>query len=343
MIDYRQIDAINQSTLKKILISPKEYLKARDQMESSTGAHFVFGTIVDLMLTSDRAEFDEKFVVLPDSISVTDTVKTIVEGVYRDLKEQNVEITESDTLNNDKYRDLILRNCQYQNYQPNWKEDTRVNKIIELGSSYFQFLSEAKDRQVVSNEEYSKAVLCVTAMRQDPYTKEYCSSKKSSSLEIKDKLVVEFEYRDLQFKGELDRVIIDHEKKIITPIDFKTTSKSVLGFQYEFWKYRYDFQAAMYTLGLKSQDWLYRLVKEQGYVLDDFLYIVVEKELYNNPMCFRVTAEVYDIGLRGGIVYNSKYEGLDDAINRYKYAVEHDRWDYPMEYYNNGHIILKNQ
>ena len=344
MIEYREIVALNQSTLKKILISPKEYLKSVNQMETSTGEHFVFGTVVDLMLTSNKEEFDEKFIVLPNKISISDTVKTIVDGINRDLIEKNINV---DTLYDDACSNIILQNCQYLNYQANWKADTRVNKIQELGDNYFKFLKKANNRQVVNEDDYNKAVLCVSALKQDPYTKPYVDSrmykdKDTDDVEFKNKVVVQFNYMDLEFKGELDRVVINHTKKLIIPIDFKTTSKSILGFNYDFWKYRYDFQAATYRLGLEKESWVHNLIKE-GYFITDFLYIVVEKDLYNNPMCFQVPNEIINIGRSGGEVFGNNYEGLDNAIVRYKYASENNHWDYPMEYYKDkGVMIIKN-
>jgi hypothetical protein len=34
-----------------------------------------------------------------------------------------------------------------------------------------------------------------------------------------------------------------------------------------------------------------------------------------------------------------RYEGLEQAIERFNYAVENDAWDYPMEYYLNDGVI----
>ena len=146
----------------------------------------------------------------------------------------------------------------------------------------------------------------------------------------------------VEIKGELDRVVIDHEKKLIMPIDFKTTGKTVYSFHYDFLSLRYDFQAATYRQGLLALPKVAELLKE-GYVLDDFRYIVVEKSLTNNPMIFVVDYELNKLGLQGGYLANGKfYEGLEQAVDRYKYAVENNAWDYPMEYYeNNGLMYLE--
>src|SRR5690606_3814533 len=117
--------------------------------------------------------------------------------------------------------------------------------------------------------------------------------------EFINKFIVHFEYLDEMLKGELDRLVIDHSIKIITPVDFKTTSKPIYSFNTEFWKYRYDFQAATYTLGLKAHPLIKELL-EKGYTLNSFKYIVVEKDLLHNPMVFNVPDEVINIGINGG-------------------------------------------
>jgi hypothetical protein len=70
------------------------------------------------------------------------------------------------------------------------------------------------------------------------------------------------------------------------------------------------------------------------------LYIVVEKNLINPPMCFRITDEVYKIGLEGGINSRGyKYEGLVQAVDRLKFHKSINKWDCPMEYYQNNGLI----
>ena len=63
-MEYRELKKLNQSLLKKILVSPKAYLTAKNSYENQTESvedHFVFGTAVDIMLTGTKEEFDKKF------------------------------------------------------------------------------------------------------------------------------------------------------------------------------------------------------------------------------------------------------------------------------------------
>ena len=334
MIDYQTISALNQSTLKKILISPQEYIKAKERQlakDESTEQHFVFGSLVDSLLTETKQDFDNKYAVVPDDTGVSETIAKIVKGVYDDMYEKT-------PTNLEDYPGEILKHCNYELYQSRWKDETRFKKIVEQGSKYFDILKKCGTRTIITESEYAKAVNCVMALRSDKFTGPYCQKKSSNDhIEIIDKHVVQFKYSGLEFKGEIDRIIIDHKNQTITPIDFKTTGKSVLNFENSFWHFRYDFQAAVYDLGLhldKSE----RLQKyyQNGYSINRFLYIVVETHLNNNPMVFEITKTVLEVGIKG----NKEYEGFNKAIERYKYATENDAWDYPMEYYKQGKNVI---
>jgi hypothetical protein len=53
----------------------------REKQESavqSTEEHFLFGTLVDLMLTSTKQEFDDKYVVIPDETKCSEAIKYII-------------------------------------------------------------------------------------------------------------------------------------------------------------------------------------------------------------------------------------------------------------------------
>tara|TARA_R110000751_G_scaffold34272_2_gene84945 strand:+ start:4047 stop:5087 length:1041 start_codon:yes stop_codon:yes gene_type:complete len=339
MIDYKTISALNQSTLKQMLISPQTYVRAKERQLArveSTEQHFIFGSVVDMMLTESKEDFDKKYAVIPDDTGVTEVISRIIKGVYDQISEIVLETDLED------YSEEILQHCDYEQYQSRWKDETRINKVIEQGSKYFNILKQSGTRSIITETEYAKAVNCVMALRSDKYTSKYCQKKSSNpNIEIINKHVVVFKYKDLEFKGELDRVIINHEEKTILPIDFKTTSKSVLNFESSFWHFRYDFQAAVYTLGL-SLDKSERLQKyyADGYSFKPMLYIVVETFLNNSPMVFEIGKSAINVGLYGNMDKSPKIkenlEGFNQAIKRFKYATENDAWNYPMEYYEQG-------
>jgi hypothetical protein len=340
-MDYRQLEGVNQSSLKKILISPKEFLKAVEKQQNNNDSiepHFLFGSVVDIMLTGTRDEFDEKYIRIPDETKCSETVKKIIDDIFNVVKAV-AESEDIEILPLENYSTIILRKARENNFQNNYKDDTLINTVIKQGEAYFELLKTTVGKTPITESEYAKAVNAVMALKSDKYTKPYVVKKERKNAEFWDKFIVQFEYNGVPIKGELDRVIVDHDTKEIIPIDFKTTGKTVNSFISDFWYYRYDFQAATYALGLRQNEIVADLVENKGYQIKDFLYIVVETNLVNNPMVFKVPHTVYNIGFSGGIVKNKEYEGFGHAIKRYIFASTNDAWEYPMEYYQNNGIM----
>lgn len=336
-VDYRDIPALNQSTLKKILIHPQDYLNAVKRIEGSKEGYFLFGTMVDIMLTGTKEEFDSKFYINRSNINITDAVKVIASNIIEELLNIGADLE-----NWAQERDLILKHVKFQNYQPNWKDDTRVDAIIKAADSYVKLLKEVGSREIVNELDYAKAINCVASLRSDQFTSPFSmlAKKAPKGVEVLDKFIVSYEHMGVNIKGELDRVIIDHITQTIKPLDFKTTSKPLMSFMGEFWKLRYDFQAATYSLGLINHPEIKEFL-DKGYTLDPFRFIVVHTESLTSPMVFTVPVKAINIGLHGGETAVRYYEGLEQAIQRYLYATENNAWDYPQEYYQKGSIDVE--
>lgn len=328
MMEYRTIDKLNQSLLKKILKSPQAYLRAKEKYkeeDEDTPEHYIFGNAVDHLMTED-IEFTDKFYIMGES-PISDTVRKIVNHVWSEVMVNDLD---------DAY-ESIVRACGYEKWGQSWKEETRVEKIIKQGNEYFQSLRQSVGKTIISHSDYGKAVICHASMIADPYISKYLCP--NSNQQLLKKKVIEFEYRGIEFKCELDLVFIDHDKKLITDLDVKTIGTSVYSFSYNFWKYRYDFQAAVYTYAIHTA--MADLI-DKGYKVDLFKFIVCEKESNNRPMIYTTTEDVLNIGMNGGTSPNGiTYEGFEQAIERYKYHMEKDNWDYPMEYYESGEMSLE--
>jgi len=336
-IEYRTIDKLNQSLLKEILKSPGSFVRAQEkymQKEKTIPSHFVFGSAVDHMITED-VDFNDKFYVMGES-AVSDTIKTIVDYVHDEFGPEEFIRKLEDC------RDSIVRACSYVNYGQAWKEDTRINKVIEQGQNYFKDLAASAGKTIISSEDFSKAVVAHASMMSDPYMSKYLKPKESH-MELVKKKVIEFEYDGIPMKCELDLVFINHKLNTITPIDVKTTGNTVYGFPYTVWKYRYDFQAAVYHFALEQAISGTNL---NNYHINHFKWFVVEKESVNHPLIYKANSKVLEIGFKGGTLSNGKVlEGFYSAIERYKFHKNNDKWNYPMEYYgttssNPGEIIL---
>jgi len=329
-MDYRTIDKENQSLLKEILKSPQAYRRAKEKYENPEDvipAHFVFGSAVDHLTTEDTP-IENNFYIMGES-AISDTIKKIVDHVHEEIAGWKDKLEDCS--------EAIVRSCSFEQYGQAWKEDTRIKKVVETGSGYYADLLACAGKTIISQEDYTKAVNCNNALRNDDFTGQYFNPGENQQL-LK-KVVIQFTYHDVEMKCELDLVFIDHDTKQIYPIDIKTIGTSVYAFKGSFWKYRYDFQAAVYFYACLGE---YYELLEKGYKLMPFRFLVVEKENYNPPLIFTTSEEILNIGMNGGTNSDCKYyEGFEQAIDRYKYHIENNTWDYPMEYLENqGQIII---
>jgi len=328
MNNYKTINKLNQSLLKEILKSPQAFLRAKERYQSDEGViapHFVFGSLVDHLITEDHNTFEDIFYLTSES-SCSDTIIKVVTHCFEENPTGKLE---------DHY-ESIVRGCGYEVYGQSWKEETRVKKVIEQGSEYFNMLIESAGKTIVFGEEYNKALISHASLLSDPYTSKYL--KPNNNQQLIKKQIVEFTYKSIELKGELDLVFIDHNNKTITPIDVKTIGTSVYQFPFNFWKFRYDFQAAVYTYGIECT--MNKLIN-QGYVIDNFKFLVVEKESQNTPLIYSIDNDVLEIGMNGGSLPSGRsYEGFEQAINKYLFHIEKNDWSYPMEYYKQGEITI---
>ena len=334
MDDYRSMEGTNQSSLKKILTYPSLYVQAKkksEDKEESEAEHFIFGRVVDLLITGQRDEFEENFVKIPDETKCSDAVKVIIDELFNRIRLTEIRDIE-------EYSAGLLIIARENKYRDNYKDETLVATIIKEGNAYFELLRTTVGKTPITETEYAKAVNCMMAWKSDEFTKKYCVKEKG--VEFWDKVIVKFKENGRQIKGELDRVVVNHNYKTITPIDFKTTGQPIYFFNNDFWKYRYDIQAMVYHRGLLHHPEINKLI-DDGYKLLNFKYIVVEKDLIHRPVVFNVTPEVLFTGLEGGERSSWKLEGFRKALERLDFAEENNAWDFPMEYYKKGELDIR--
>lgn len=339
-MEYHKLEKLNQSLLKQILKHPQSFIETEKRfkqqlIDKENGIiekikpHFLFGKIVDFMLTED-SEFEDTFYVMKSVKMPSDTIIDIVTIIFNEYRDSG-ELED--------HKGAVLEAASRFNYQPTYKEETRFQKIIEAGSDYFKILQESANKLIISEEEYSKALIACAALKSDPYTKQYLV--KTKDVEIIKKPIIEFTFQGIDFKGELDIVTINHSQKKIYPVDIKTMSGHISEFSTSFFKYRYDFQAAFYDKGIREYPIIKKLISE-GYVVEYFKFLVVEKECKNSPMVYTTSHEVLKLGALGGtLTSGKKLEGIVSAIKRFKYHTDSNEWNYPAEYYECGELILE--
>lgn len=338
--DYYTNPAISQSQLK-LLLGPDPSIFNTIQepdLYFEEKKHFIIGNGVDMQLTRPIEEFNQKFHISNLQNKPSDTIKSIVNQVYDNVKEANDGLV---IANLQDFSSVILDACNNHNYQPNWKDSTRVAKIVEAWE-YWEDLKQAEGKVVLSQEENDLISQIVMSIRTNPTTSKYFETSKD--VEISDQLAIYFSYCGIDCKALLDRVIIDHINKTIQPIDFKTMGDQTIYFPKSLRQRRYDIQAAFYTEALK-----YFIERDdktlQDYKILPFKFIVESTINPGNPLVFTCNNELLRIGQFGapktdiyGKISSSGYDhmsgyksistseikGFHQLIEDYKWYMEKD-------------------
>lgn len=297
---YFGYDAISQSRLKILLGDPRKF---EDMTEEETELyyeekeHFVIGNAVDCILTQGQLAFNEKYYV-SDTVDKKPTAKvlSITRLIYDNLTNYSPDVNLQEvSLTDPIIRDVILDACNTENYYNDWKESTRINKIIEGGHQYFEDLKLSENKQILSTEQKMLVDSIEMSLKTNEHTGIYFKTDiyEHEDVDIYYQYPIYFEIDEIPCKALLDILIVDHKTKRIYPIDVKTIGDNVLNFPKSVRRRRYDIQASFYTEAVKS------LSQYADYVVENFMFIVESTKSVGNPILFKCTDEILEIGRWG--------------------------------------------
>lgn len=364
--EYYNSPALSQSQLK-LLLGGLSNFKANQENESKLyyeeKGHFIIGGAVDTILTGNEEDFKDKYYVSTLNRKPSDTVKSIINMVYDKVVENYMESINSFSLspeytfeayiadNGDslkEYREMLITSIELHNYQPIWKMETKVSKIIEESDTYFKDLIESYGKQILSFEEKELIDSIVNSLKTNPKTSNYFDriahkSQDNSNIDVYYQMPIYFKYEDLDCKALLDLVIVVNDiykvPQIVIPIDLKTMTGSTLGFDMSLRARRYDIQGVWYTIALKS------MFTEAN--IENFRFIVESTSNIGEPLVYKLSDTLMQIGLIGRpslklidtdffksnpedrlseIIVSSEIKGIQQLLDDYKWYQENG-WD----------------
>lgn len=265
---YRADNALSYSTIAKF--ARGGFNKLDSLFERVDTPSLTFGSAVDALSTGGQEEFNNNFLVADFPI-VSDSVLKIVKAAFENYKDEYVNLSD---IPNEK----IIELTELLSYQLNWKPETRAKVIKEQGNDYYSLMYIAGDKKIIDTNTKNLVDMAVDALKTSESTKHYFADNNV----FNNRFVREYQ---LKFKATLegvdyrcmsDLLLIDHEKKIVYPIDLKTSSHYEWDFFESFIQWRYDIQARLYWRIIRhnmDKDPIYK-----DYALDDYRFIVVNKK-----------------------------------------------------------------
>lgn len=236
--EYRADPALSYSTLARYEREGFNNLdKLFDRIETPS---LTFGSSVDSIITGGQEEFDERFMVA-EFPSTPDSIVKIVKSLYKQYA--------------GTYRSLlnipdnsIIRETEDQNYQMNWKPETRAKVIKEKGLEYYNLLYIAGDRTILDTNTYQDVCNAVKILKESKSTKFYFEENNPFEPDIERFYQLKFKgvFNGVEYRNMADLIIVSHKEKWVKPVDLKTSSHTEWDFYKSFNDWRYDIQARLY-------------------------------------------------------------------------------------------------
>ena len=261
---YRENPALSYSliaTYEKGGFSSIPHLYDKKESDALT-----FGSMVDTIITEGMEKFQEKFVIADFKIP-SDSIKEVIDFLLEHSTEEFFE---------DIPDDVILTTCDLKEYQMRYKAETRLSKIKLEGEAYYNTIRQIGNRKVVSDEVYQEVLAVVGALKSHTQTSKYLQqTKEDSNIEFLYQQKFSTNLGGLDVRCMFDLIIVNHDRKIIIPIDLKTSSMLEYDFPKKYLENRYDLQSRLYCKILKN------IIKDDEYFKDfkigDFRFMVVNK------------------------------------------------------------------
>lgn len=344
---YFESDALSQSTLKGLLKGFDNHMAEQSKEPAAIDPeHFIIGSAVDCILTGEHGEFEKQYYTSTLEKKPSEKEMSIVLQVYDELASNGVFDNEENSVTLGDCYDMVLMSCNDHVYQSKWKDETRVNKIVEAGSTYFDDLIAGYGKTILSQEQNAKIHNIVNSLRTNRRTKRYFDRESQSQMppthEFYYQLPIYFEYRGHKCKALLDLVVVvRNEEGVIEkihPYDLKTMNGNTKYFLSPLKQRRYDIQAAWYTNALRIHFGV------PNVDIMPFTFIVESTSFIGRPLTFELTPSLIQIGQSGRdaikLIKNDLFngqenmmqvdlvkpiKGIDQLLEEYEYYVE-DGW-----------------
>jgi len=323
--EYFDSPYLSQSELKMYLGTREEILHRMNKKRelkrilfADEAQHNLIGTAVDIKLTGTENMFDDLFYVTTVE-KPSELVSSIIKNAILIAKENNKTLTYLNNLQNE-----IITACNNHKYQPNWKDETKIESICEY-YDYFNDLIVSDSKHVITIKDLNLIdTLVNNFIDQFEYIFNRESIDNNPNIEIYYQKPIYFKFKDQDCKALIDILIHNKITNEITIIDIKTTSDLTSEFVKSYYKFGYNYQMAFYK---KAVEYYYVDTVICKFLVGSKLsnYVnsfVVSKESIEKTTKGLNTRHLLEIDKSGEISKGQTkeiYEGIYHLINKYKY------------------------
>ncbi len=316
--DYRGLDVKSYSMMKDFVKDRRRFYKKhilKEPIKDEQSASMRIGDAVDCLLFTPE-EFDNKFFIGDMEKSPTGKGAIFVNKLF-ELVEEGGEFEESAQK---AYDFAELTKPTFKTYMSNFEDSPLYTMFVNM--------IESKSKTILSLDENAIADRIVNILKSHPLVGSIFKREGYNQLPIV------FEFNGETFKALLDRVTIDHNKKLIKPYDLKVTFEDEQ-FSYNFLKNHYYIQQGVYEEAIK----VWRNEHFPDYEIDPFRFIVVNSASTNQPLVYEITPYSGDFQVGFETQKGQKRKGFMQIQEEINWHISNNIWDVSKENYQKSNYI----
>lgn len=267
--EYRADPALSYSTLSRF---EREGFNNLDKLfERVESPSLVFGSAVDTLITGSEEEFNQQFMVAQLENPPSDTLVTITKKLFDTWKDGYTDIR-------DIPDNVIISTIQDIPWNNHWLPKTRAKKIKEDCAAYYKLLYLSEGKTILNTYVYQDVLNTVDKLRSANSTRFYFEKDNTFDDNIERLYQLKFKatFNGVNYRCMSDLLVAIHDKKLVVPVDLKTSYKPEWDFYKSFIEWRYDIQGRLYWRIIRynmDQDPYFKDFK-----LADYRFIVANKK-----------------------------------------------------------------
>lgn len=297
--EYRSDPALSYSTLSRF---EREGFNNLDKLfERVESPSLVFGSAVDTLITGSEEEFNQQFMVAQLENPPSDTLVTITKKLFDTWKDGYTDIR-------DIPDNVIISTIQDIPWNNHWLPKTRAKKIKEDCAAYYKLLYLSEGKTILNTYVYQDVLNTVDKLRSANSTRFYFEKDNAFDDNIERLYQPKFKatFNGVNYRCMSDLLVAIHDKKLVVPVDLKTSYKPEWDFYKSFIEWRYDIQGRLYWRIIRhnmDQDPYFKDFK-----LADYRFIVANKKTLT-PLVwlFENTQKIGEITTKDNVILRDPF------------------------------------
>lgn len=335
---YFAIEKDSSSSLKCFADDRKKYYRKYvlgeqiDEVDEESKA-ILIGNLVDCLLLIPE-EFDTRFFKSTGEEKPTGQMLDFVNYLY----EETINAIDEHGMVTSSFTDRAKIAYERVGFKRDKFEKVFGERFPVEGKAYYDEIMEVRPKglQVITTQDYENALKIIETLKSNQFVKDIINQDETDRVEVHNQLVVEFMYKENDFKVMMDKVIVDYDAKTVQGYDLKVTW-NVDDFYRGYYLYRKAYiQHALYTIALNH--WMIDLGFDD-YELLPFIFIVSDSINYNAPLLYKTSEQSLINAIKGFEDNGRKYKGVNELIEDLHWHKQEQVWNISAENYKNRGII----